>query len=285
MKRGARTNTCPDATKIGRSIFNRAGAWNEERLIKPCLCKGSMSYVHLSCLNRWRRVSSSPTSFYKCDQCGYEYNISRATICTLLENNSVVICTSLVTFVLALGLLGVTVQLIPLKRWNISPLPDLLYRRLQCTPIWRTWMWKYASLNSSITGGNGNGSIGRRTAASSQAVHNSPFNVFSVLAESSATCISFWRVFYYQWMQRVTSFISTLCDTLASGGIVLGFMGYVSLLYSIYCQDRNYLLRYVVPSLLAVVSQVTHTYTHLHKQKKEKNTDCHVYILLISLCL
>ena len=72
---------------------------------------------------------------------------------------------------------------------------------------------------------------------------------------SLATCSSLVKSSYYQWMRRLTLFFSSTCDTLASGGIVLGFMGYLSLLYSIYRQDRNYLLRYVVPSLLAVVSQ------------------------------
>jgi hypothetical protein len=31
----------------------------EGRLISPCLCKGSMKYVHLDCLQHWRQTSSN----------------------------------------------------------------------------------------------------------------------------------------------------------------------------------------------------------------------------------
>ena len=56
-------------------------------------------------------------------------------------------------------------------------------------------------------------------------------------------------------MRHIAISTSSFCDNLASGGFVLGLAGYASLLWSIYMQDRSYWLRYVLPSLLAVVSQ------------------------------
>ena len=45
-------------------------------LYRPCDCRGSMAWVHVECLSRWRRVSANPRSFLYCDQCNYEYQLS-----------------------------------------------------------------------------------------------------------------------------------------------------------------------------------------------------------------
>ncbi|KAI9304727.1 hypothetical protein BJ944DRAFT_266406 [Cunninghamella echinulata] len=55
-------------------------------LIRPCKCKGTMMYVHVSCLNRWRTLSPRPSSFVACDLCGYEYNIFRPRYAAILTN-------------------------------------------------------------------------------------------------------------------------------------------------------------------------------------------------------
>lgn len=47
------------------------------RLISPCRCRGTMKFVHLSCLNTWRYASPNAKSVYQCDQCGYRYNFNR----------------------------------------------------------------------------------------------------------------------------------------------------------------------------------------------------------------
>jgi hypothetical protein len=44
-------------------------------LISPCLCRGSMSYVHTGCLNRWRAASANPSSTTHCDNCKYRYRL------------------------------------------------------------------------------------------------------------------------------------------------------------------------------------------------------------------
>jgi len=58
------------------------------RLIRPCLCKGSISHVHVKCLNIWR--DSSSTAFFSCPQCHYRYNYQRTKIMGLATNPVVV---------------------------------------------------------------------------------------------------------------------------------------------------------------------------------------------------
>ncbi|KIY50547.1 hypothetical protein FISHEDRAFT_38881 [Fistulina hepatica ATCC 64428] len=68
------------------------------RLIRPCRCKGSMSYVHLGCLERWRLSSTDRSAFYKCQQCGYHYRYSRTRIAAIARNPLVVGSLSAVAF-------------------------------------------------------------------------------------------------------------------------------------------------------------------------------------------
>ena len=42
-------------------------------LFRPCACKGTMGFVHVDCLERWRQTSSNRKSFHRCDNCHYEY--------------------------------------------------------------------------------------------------------------------------------------------------------------------------------------------------------------------
>lgn len=45
-------------------------------LIQPCLCSGSVAWIHVGCLSRWRRSSSSSTAAASCPQCGLRYRFS-----------------------------------------------------------------------------------------------------------------------------------------------------------------------------------------------------------------
>ena len=44
---------------------------SEGRLITPCLCKGTIRYIHTTCLQRWR--SQSVRAYTSCTQCLYAY--------------------------------------------------------------------------------------------------------------------------------------------------------------------------------------------------------------------
>ncbi|KAG2159776.1 uncharacterized protein EDB93DRAFT_1237067 [Suillus bovinus] len=60
------------------------------RLIRPCLCKGSISHVHIACLKKWRSSSFSNNSFYRCPQCHYRYHFARTKAIGLATNPIVV---------------------------------------------------------------------------------------------------------------------------------------------------------------------------------------------------
>lgn len=44
-----------------------------EDMIVPCLCSGSIKYVHRRCLNHWRTISPNPLSLTRCDICHAKY--------------------------------------------------------------------------------------------------------------------------------------------------------------------------------------------------------------------
>ncbi|KAI0815068.1 zf-C3HC4-domain-containing protein [Irpex lacteus] len=74
------------------------------RLIRPCLCKGSVSYVHVKCLHRWRTTSPSRSAFFKCPQCGYQYRFARTQALGMATNPIVVGSISGVAFTILLFL-------------------------------------------------------------------------------------------------------------------------------------------------------------------------------------
>lgn len=46
------------------------------RLISPCSCTGSMKYVHITCLQKWRGMGGD-RRYFRCDTCLYEYRVRR----------------------------------------------------------------------------------------------------------------------------------------------------------------------------------------------------------------
>lgn len=72
-----------------RICFGSAYENGMGRLISPCMCTGTMQFVHVSCLNEWRTKSTNPNSMYSCQQCNYKYNMERTQWATLLESNCV----------------------------------------------------------------------------------------------------------------------------------------------------------------------------------------------------
>jgi len=45
-------------------------------MIAPCLCSGSIKWVHRSCLDEWRAVSPNTSSFSQCDVCHFDYQMT-----------------------------------------------------------------------------------------------------------------------------------------------------------------------------------------------------------------
>ena len=46
---------------------------NQEEMLHPCRCSGTSKWIHRSCLNQWRSLSTNPNAFSKCLECLYEY--------------------------------------------------------------------------------------------------------------------------------------------------------------------------------------------------------------------
>ncbi|CAE7341536.1 marchf4, partial [Symbiodinium pilosum] len=80
------------------------GGTESGRLISPCLCSGSMRFVHLDCLNMWRSSSVNPQSAYKCDQCNFEYSFQRALYASILRSAIVLHTITMLVFVGAVWL-------------------------------------------------------------------------------------------------------------------------------------------------------------------------------------
>ncbi|KAK7694766.1 hypothetical protein QCA50_001954 [Cerrena zonata] len=68
------------------------------KLIRPCLCKGSISYVHVKCLQRWRNTSPNRSAFYSCPQCGYHYHFARTKVVGIATNPVVIGALSAIVF-------------------------------------------------------------------------------------------------------------------------------------------------------------------------------------------
>ncbi|KAJ3246556.1 hypothetical protein HDU78_006776 [Chytriomyces hyalinus] len=76
------------------------------RLISPCKCKGTMKFVHLHCLNEWRKVNPTSASHFQCDQCGFKYHFERTKIAHILRNEAVVTTLTFLSFILLVFLAG-----------------------------------------------------------------------------------------------------------------------------------------------------------------------------------
>jgi len=55
-----------DGKRVCRNCHDDEG----DDFIAPCLCAGSIRWVHRHCLDEWRSVSKNPDSFTKCDVSG-----------------------------------------------------------------------------------------------------------------------------------------------------------------------------------------------------------------------
>ncbi|KAI9012742.1 hypothetical protein BC832DRAFT_547898 [Gaertneriomyces semiglobifer] len=82
------------------------------RLLSPCKCNGTMKYVHVECLNEWRRNSRKKESFYQCDQCLYRYNFARTTWARIAVNEVVVTLLTFAVFLVSAIFSGFGAKLI-----------------------------------------------------------------------------------------------------------------------------------------------------------------------------
>lgn len=77
------------------------------RLLSPCRCKGTMKYVHATCLDQWRAASARSSSSVACDQCGAPYRFRKSRFVGLATSPTLLFVVSLGLFLLLIWSVGV----------------------------------------------------------------------------------------------------------------------------------------------------------------------------------
>ncbi|KAI9019739.1 hypothetical protein DFJ74DRAFT_707807 [Hyaloraphidium curvatum] len=112
----------PSEDKLCRICF---GGVEEEpelgRLFSPCLCKGTMRYVHINCLNEWRRKGVRQESFYQCDQCKYRFAFRRTWWANVVMSEVTITLFTLFLFAVLVFLAGFLTKLLLLTYLYFNP--------------------------------------------------------------------------------------------------------------------------------------------------------------------
>lgn len=77
-----------------------------DRLFSPCHCSGSMRYVHVSCLQKWRASAPRTQSRFRCDQCGYRYRLKRTALASFLSSEMGAISVAVAILAVAIQIVG-----------------------------------------------------------------------------------------------------------------------------------------------------------------------------------
>ncbi|KIV84161.1 hypothetical protein PV11_06131 [Exophiala sideris] len=101
------------------------------RLLKPCLCRGGMRYIHEHCLKRSRTEVARPGSLWKCHQCGYQFNFNRLTVQKFLGGSLASGILTVLAMVLVMFLLGFVAD--PIINFYAEPYDSVLGRE----NVWR----------------------------------------------------------------------------------------------------------------------------------------------------
>ena len=80
---------------------------DQHDMICPCICDGTMKFVHRTCLQKWRTIDIQSPNFNRCNLCLSEYIIDDTTSCW--EKCWIYICTFIVSNLL---LLFIIIQII-----------------------------------------------------------------------------------------------------------------------------------------------------------------------------
>lgn len=80
-------------------------------MISPCQCRGTSKWIHLSCLNQWRMHSQNSKSFYRCDQCHYQYSFRRTDLANLLLSQWTLLALTALAFTFASFMGGFAIKL------------------------------------------------------------------------------------------------------------------------------------------------------------------------------
>ncbi|KAH7104673.1 hypothetical protein BKA62DRAFT_692995 [Auriculariales sp. MPI-PUGE-AT-0066] len=90
----------PDAPTCRICLAGREEEAESGRLIRPCLCRGTVAYVHVQCLNSWRKTAPGAKHFWECAQCGYKYQLVRTRALGLANSRFAVGLSTMTLFTL-----------------------------------------------------------------------------------------------------------------------------------------------------------------------------------------
>lgn len=80
----------------------------DDRLISPCLCRGTVRYVHISCLQQWRRSAHGLSdSALRCGQCRYQYGVRRSGLALFMMSDNGAPTLAVAAMATAMHILGV----------------------------------------------------------------------------------------------------------------------------------------------------------------------------------
>lgn len=77
-----------------------------QRLIRPCKCSGSVSFVHVQCLNQWR--ATSPNHSVQCSICQYKYQFQRTILASFLLSEQGMISLTIVMMIALFIVVGLS---------------------------------------------------------------------------------------------------------------------------------------------------------------------------------
>eukprot|EP01064_Diplonema_japonicum_P002864 TRINITY_DN11854_c0_g3_i1.p1 TRINITY_DN11854_c0_g3~~TRINITY_DN11854_c0_g3_i1.p1 ORF type:complete len:399 (+),score=51.85 TRINITY_DN11854_c0_g3_i1:60-1199(+) len=116
---------------VCRLCFDDEETTETGKLFSPCLCTGSMRYIHVTCLNRWRTRSQKETSYYQCDQCRFKYNLQKAKWAEFLLDARLYKTVAVLFLILGTLVSGVSVAQVPYpvhaKTWQLLTFNPLHY--------------------------------------------------------------------------------------------------------------------------------------------------------------
>lgn len=81
-----------------------------QKMFRPCLCAGSLAYVHLDCLNQWRSTSEAANS--TCSICHYKYRVQENLVSQILLKQGSLILVSVLFACTVIVLSGFILQFV-----------------------------------------------------------------------------------------------------------------------------------------------------------------------------
>jgi hypothetical protein len=145
------TKEAEEAEKSCRICHEGSERQDAGALFSPCSCTGSMRYVHVDCLNQWRALSTNSNSYYRCDQCHYQYNLQRTEWAQAVQSPQAVEGLTLLVCVLLVLLTG-----LPAYFLNVH---TLFYEWVEWVPPWHShsatpqWLRSYSTTLDFVASG------------------------------------------------------------------------------------------------------------------------------------